>query len=304
MTDGALSLDMSSNYQISIMASTLLTLAGSAGYGWGMTTLPSAPDNDRRAALLEQLADLVQCGVDAEVASKKAKLDEMTVTPRAERIMRNRLAEVSHFRSVAFKDTMSMLKSYETDTLEHVAVAFIKEDKGRRKLHEWIPYNGLEWNRMSYRHRDAMFRDVLALRGFTSLKAEYKVHALLETYRALGLKPGSIHVMPFDEMHVAVAPVFLLATASRNIVWLRSGIKTKTTDSRGNFIPPVESKVHVYYTRDHLTPEAIEYVLGDPKRSTHLWEYMKRNSETLMEIDFELFLLKQETHPALAEGVL
>jgi hypothetical protein len=110
--------------------------------------------------------------------------------------------------------------------------------------------------------------------------------------------------MPFDELHVVVSPVFLIASSSRYVVWLRSGVRTKKTDAKGNYVPPVEPEVHHDYRSDHLTPEAVEYVLGSPQRSDALCKRMQRTWETMKEMDFELFLLKQGTHSSLAEGVL
>jgi hypothetical protein len=199
---------------------------------------------------------------------------------------------------------MGMLDSYATETLELVALSFTEIKDEHDCLHSWLSYNGKEWNSVTGGNRDVMFRDILALRRYGWTQGWNRVHALLDTYRALNLSPGSIHLMEPEEMHIAVAPAFKIACASRTVLWLRMGPATRSTDRNGDYTPPVERDVPEEYRLPHLSSEAVEYVAGSHERYLRLWEYMKKRRETLYELDFDLFLLAQEAHSSVADGVL
>jgi hypothetical protein len=199
---------------------------------------------------------------------------------------------------------MAMLDSYATETLEQVAAGFT-EIKGEFDcLHSWLSYNGTEWNSVTGEHRDVMFRDILVLRRYGWTQSWNRVHALLDTYRALNLSPGSVHLMTTEEIHSAVAPVFNAACSSRTVLWLRMGPLTKPLDREGNFVPPVEPEIPDEYRLPHLSSEAVKYVAGSHERHRRLREYMLENKKTLYEMDFGLFLLQQEAHSSVVDGVL
>jgi len=257
---------------------------------------------DRRAALLKQLADFAQRGIDKAVRISRKRYEQ--IPDSASRSKANRLAQVHHLESKVPHEIMSMLDSYDTGTLEQVALSFTGMETESDYLHSWLSYNGKEWNKVTGVNRDVMFRDILALRYTGWSKAESRVHSLLDTYRALKLQPGSIHLMDAEHVRVHVGPVFLAACASRSTVWLRRGVETKRLDSNEHWIPPVEPEVHEDYTRSHLTSEAVQYIKGFPERYTRLWLHMKRHKQTLPEVDFELFLIEEESHASLVNGVL
>ena len=268
-----------------------------------MEPMPSATDHDRRDELLEMLAYFVQLGIDRNVRQIDEWIMERS-SGLATRVLKNKMGEISHLRSEAFPKTMTMLYSYATETLEQVAASFT-EIKGEYDcIHMWVGYNDKEWNTVAGENRDAMFRDMLVLRRYGWSQAWNRVHALLDTYRALNLNPGSIHLMTADEIHSSVAPVFKTACSSRSVLWLRMGPLTKRLDSEGNYVPPVEPEVPHEYRLMHLSREAVEYVAGSRERHLSLREYMMKRRETLYELDFDLFLLWQEVHSSVSDGVL
>jgi hypothetical protein len=149
-----------------------------------------------------------------------------------------------------------------------------------------------------------MFRDILSLRYLGWSKAEYRVHALLDTYRVLNLDPGTIHLMPRDEVKAVVEPVFKLACASRSIIWLRRGGQRHTFDENGNYVPSKEPAVHEEVSCSHLTEEIVQYAISHPEQYLNFWEYMNRKKQSLPEMDFDLFLFEMATHSSLRDGVL
>ena len=269
-----------------------------------MEPVPSATDYDRRTELMAQLASFVQHGINMNVKRQVQKLDEIAATGGIPRTLNNKRAEISHLRSVAFAETMAMLDSYATGTLELVALSFTEIKGEYDGLHSWLSYNGREWNAVVGEHRDVMFRDIIVLRRYGWSQGWNRVHALLDTYRALNLSPGSIHLMTAEEIHSVVAPVFKTACASRSVLWLRMGPVTKTRDREGNFAPPVEPEIPQEYRLMHLSNEVVEYVASSHERQLRLREYMMKRRETLYEMDFGLFLLAQEVHSSVVDGVL
>lgn len=268
-----------------------------------MEPLSADPDRSRRDDLLEQLSAFAQLGIDRDVKRRKRKLDGVPVT--AKRIISVHTVQIARLEHEALIDTMSMLESYSTETLEQVALSFTKIENEFDCVHKWLSYNGREWNTVTGAHRDEMFRDIVALRRFGWSKAEHRVHSLLDTYRVLKLTPGSIHQMQPEEVRVDVSPVFNAACASRNMVWLRRGTEpTSSFDPHGNYAQPVEPEVHEDYRREHMSDEIARYLTGYPARYVGLKDFMKRQKQTLPEVDFEFFLLEMQSHSSLRDGVL
>lgn len=267
-----------------------------------MEPLSTDHDRSRRDGLLERLAAFVQTGIDLDVDQRKKKRDEIPISAR--RVLSVSSIQIAQLEHEAFRDTMSMLESYSTEVLEQVALSFTKIKRDLDCLHRWLSYNGREWNTMTGERRDAMFLDILALRYLGWSTAEYRVHSLLDTYRVLKLNPGSIHMMPSDEVKAMVEPVFKYACASRSIIWLRRGGQRHTFDKNGNYVPPAEPVVHEDVSRHHLTEEIAQYAINNPERYMELWECLSRKKQSLPEMDFELFVLEMSVHAPLRDGVL
>jgi hypothetical protein len=117
---------------------------------------------------------------------------------------------------------------------------------------------------------------------------------MLDVYRALGLKPGSIHRMPQEDVLLMVKPVFMIAAASRSAVRLRNPPGRKGAPS----------VVHDEYKGFHLREEIVQYLSGFPARVTPLKDFIFENRKTLPEVDFGYFLERTRSHMSLVEGAL
>jgi hypothetical protein len=247
-------------------------------------------DEKRRAAVMHRLLGLVGCGVDNNLQKIQARIDK-NATPAFIQRWRH---EMYLLRRDGLGETVLMLGTYETETLECIAEEFAKRVDGPSYPHKWVSYGGEEWRTVAGEHHDAMFRDYLSVCGSGFSPAESTVHVMLDVYRALDLEPGSIHRMPQEEVLLMVKPVFMIASVSRSAVRLRNppGIKGEP------------AAVHDEYKGFHLREEIVQYLSGFPDRVTPLKDFMFENRKTLPEVDFGYFLERTRSHTSLVEGAL
>lgn len=244
-------------------------------------------DQARRSAVMHRLLTLVRLGVENNIQKIQAKIDENPTSA-----LRQRWKHEMHVLRRALGETVLMLGTYQTETLERLVEEFAKRVDGPGYPHRWVSYGGEEWRTVAGEHHDAMFRDYLSVCGSGYSPAESTVHVMLDVYKAFGLTPGSIHRMPQEEA-LLIKPVFIIAATSRTVVRMRN-------------LPGGRSAaiVHEGYKGFHLREEVVQYLSGFPERVGLLRDFMIENRKTLPEVDFDYFLEWEGSHESLAEGVL
>lgn len=253
----------------------------------------TAADELRRTAVMDRLVPLIKRGVDLHLQEMQERKNK---SPKSASFASKWNHEMHLLRTNAFGDTILMLGTYETETLEVVADVFGGNPplKSYSCLHMRLSYGGDEWNAVAGENRDAMLRDYLALAGTAHQHAEYIVHAMLDFYRALSIQPGSIHLFSPEELKRNVKPVFVIAASSRSVVRLRNKLGRRDEPTQ----------VFEDYKGDHLRDEIVQYLSGFPERRKDLQDYMLKERKTLPELDFDYFLERAGSHKSLAVGAL
>jgi hypothetical protein len=251
-----------------------------------------AADELRRTAVMDRLVPLIKRGVDLHLQEIQSMIDR---NPSSTAFASKWNHEMHLLRTNALGDTILMLGTYGTETLERVADVFSEPPTSKYGcLHMRLSYGRDEWNAVAGDNRDAMFRDYLGLSGRSYQQAESMVYTMLDVYRALSITPGSIHRIPPEELKRNVIPVFVIAASSRSVVRLRN------KPGRRDAPPPVFED----YKGDHLRDEIVQYLSGFPERRKGLQDYMLKERKTLPEVDFDYFLERAGSHRSLAEGAL